>query len=87
MISVFTQFLSEVWSLVTVCHCGWLLEETGKHGVGVSHWCFCLQLVLLYTLELFFILENKLYCYADESTLVAVVPSPDKRVTVAVLEL
>ena len=33
------------------------------------------QLFLLYTSELFFILENKLYGYADDSTLMAVVPS------------
>ena len=27
-------------------------------------------------------MENKLYCYADNSTLVAVVPSPGERVAV-----
>ena len=40
-------------------------------------------LFLLYTLELFSILENKLIGYADDSTLIAVVPYPDVRVTVA----
>ena len=35
---------------------------------------------LLYTSELFFILENKLTGYADDSTLIAVVPSPGVRV-------
>ena len=40
-------------------------------------------LFLLYTLELFSILENKLIGYADDSTLVAVVPSPGARVMVA----
>ena len=30
----------------------------------------------LYTAELFSTVENKLYSYADDSTLVAVVPSP-----------
>ena len=40
-------------------------------------------LILLYTLELFSILENKLIGYADDSTLMAVVPSPGDRVTVA----
>ena len=40
-------------------------------------------LFLLYTSELFFILENKLICYADESTFMAVVPSPGVRVAVA----
>ena len=33
------------------------------------------QLFLLYTAELFSIVENKLYGYADDSTLVAVVSS------------
>ena len=41
-------------------------------------------LFLLYTLELFSILENKLIGDADASTLMAVVPSPGARVTVAV---
>ena len=39
---------------------------------------------LPYTSELFSILENKLIGYADDSTLMAVVPSPGIRVTVAV---
>ena len=40
-------------------------------------------LFLLYTWEPFYILENKLIGYADVSTLMAVVPTPDVRVTVA----
>ena len=40
-------------------------------------------LFLLYTSELFSILENKLIGYADDSTLMAVVPSPGVRVAVA----
>ena len=40
-------------------------------------------LFLLYTSDLFSILENKLIAYADDSTLIAVVPSPGVRVTVA----
>ena len=40
-------------------------------------------LFLLYTSELFSILENKLISYADDSTLIAVVPSPGVRVAVA----
>ena len=40
-------------------------------------------LFLLYTTELFSILENKLIDYADESTFIAVVPSPGVRATVA----
>ena len=39
-------------------------------------------LFLLYTSELFSILENKLIGYADDSTLMAVVPSPIVRVAV-----
>ena len=39
-------------------------------------------LFLLYTSELFFIIENKLIGYADDSTLIAVVPSPGLRVAV-----
>ena len=38
---------------------------------------------LLCTLELFSILKNKLIGYADNSTLMAVLPSPGVRVTVA----
>ena len=40
-------------------------------------------LFLLCTLNLFSILENKLIGYADDSTLMAVVPSPCVRVKVA----
>ena len=40
-------------------------------------------LFLLYTTELFSIVENKLIGYADDSTLIAVVPSPGVRVTAA----
>ena len=42
-----------------------------------------LLLFLLYTSELFSILENKLIGYADDSTLMAVVPSPGVSVAVA----
>ena len=40
-------------------------------------------LFLLYTSELVSILENKLIGYADESTLMPVVPSPGVRAAVA----
>ena len=40
-------------------------------------------LCLLYTSELFSVLENKLIGYADDSTLTAAVPSPGLRVAVA----
>ena len=42
-----------------------------------------LLLFLLYTLKLFFILKKKLSGYADDTTLMAVVPSQGIRVTVA----
>ena len=42
-----------------------------------------LLLFLLYTSELFSILENKLIGHADDSTFMAVVPSPSVRVAVA----
>ena len=42
-----------------------------------------LLLFLLYTSELFSIMENNLIGYADDSTLMAVVPFPGVRVTVA----
>ena len=41
------------------------------------------QLFLLYTAELFSIVDNKLYGYADDSTLVAVVAFPGERVAVS----
>ena len=41
-----------------------------------------LLLFLLYTLEIFSSFENKLIGYADNSTLMAVVPSPAVRVAV-----
>ena len=51
---------------------------------GVPHGSvLCPLLFLLYTSELFSIRENKLIGYADDSTLIAVVPSPGVRVTVA----
>ena len=40
-------------------------------------------LLILYTSELFSILENNLISYADDSTLMAIVPSPGIRVAVA----
>ena len=38
---------------------------------------------LLYTSELFYVLDNKLIGYADDSTLIAVAPFPGIIVTVA----
>ena len=52
--------------------------------MSVAGQCLESLLLLLYMSELFSILENKLIGYADESTLMAVVPSPGVRVAVAV---
>ena len=41
---------------------------------------------LLYTAELFSVMENMLYGYDDDSSLVAVVPSPGERVAVSEYE-
>ena len=41
------------------------------------------QLFLLYTAELFSIVENKLFGYADDNTLVAVMPSPGEKIAVS----
>ena len=58
------------------------MEQTGERGVGSSS-CTVPQLFLLYTAALFSILENKLYGYADDSTLVAqLLSSPDGRVAI-----
>ena len=45
-----------------------------------------LLLFPLYTAELFSVVKNKPYGYADDSTLVAVVPSSGERVAVSVNE-
>ena len=45
--------------------------------------CFGPVIVPLYSSEFFFVLENKPIGYADDSTLMAVVPSPGVRVAVA----
>ena len=44
------------------------------------------QLFFLYTVGLFSTVENKLYGYTDDTTLVEVVPSPAERVAVTVKE-
>ena len=81
MLSVLTQFLSN-WSqyvMVDDCHSKLVkVVSWVPRGNGLG-----LQLYLLYTAELFSIVENKLFGYADDSTLVAVVPSPGERVAVS----
>ena len=82
--SMLTQFLSNRSQHVnvtlwwTVAGVNWLTScQECRSGV------FGTLLFLLYNSELFSILENKLICYADDSILIAVVPSPGVRVTVA----
>ena len=64
------------WWMVVVAN--WLTWCQGCLREG-----FWASSCLLYTAELFSIVENKLYGYADDSTLVAVVPSPGERVAVS----
>ena len=81
MLSVLTQFLSNHSQFVLVDGC---FSKLGNIVSGVPQGSVLGPLFfLLYTSELFSILENKLIGYADESTLMAVVPSLGARVTVA----
>ena len=81
MLSILTQFLTNRPHHVMVDGCRSKLYNVMlgvPHGSAVSPILF-----LLYTSELFSILENKLISYADDSTLIDVVPSLGVRVTVA----
>ena len=81
MLSILTQFLSIRSQHVSVDSCRSKLVNIVSgvtQGIVLSPLLF-----LLYTSELFSILENKLIGYADDSTLIAVVPSPVFRVTLA----
>ena len=78
MLSVLTQFLSNRSQYVMVDGCRSKLVNMAS-GVPQGS-VLGPQLSLLYTAELFSIVENKLYSYADDSTLVAIVPSPGERV-------
>ena len=80
VLSVLTQFLSNQSQYVLVDGCRSKLVNVVS---GVPQGSVLGPLLfLLYTTELFSILENKLIGYADDSTLIAVVPSPGVRVTV-----
>ena len=73
MLSVLTQFLSNRTQYVVV-------DGRRSKLVNVVSWepqgsVLGPQLFLLFTAELFSIVENKLDGYVDDSTLVAVVPS------------
>ena len=81
MLSILAQFLSNRSQYVMVDGCQSKLVNVS----GVIQQCFRPIIVpsVYFTSELFSILENKLIGYADDSTLMAVVPSPGVRVTVA----
>ena len=79
VLSILTQFLSNRSQHVMVDGCRSKLVDVVlgvPQDTGLGPLLF-----LLYTSELFSILENKLMGYADDSTLIAVVPSPGVRVT------
>ena len=80
VLSILIQFLSNRSQHVMVDGC-WSKLHNGVSGVlqdSVSG-----LLLFSCTPELFSILENKLIGYADDSTLMAIVPSPGVRVAVA----
>ena len=81
MLSILTQFLSNRSQFVLVdgCHNKLVNVVSGvPQGSVLGSLLF-----LLYTSELFSIQENKLIGYADDSTLMVVVPSPGARVMAA----
>ena len=81
VLSVLTQFLSNRSQFVLVDGCRSKLVNV---VLGVPQGSVLGPLLfLLYTSELFSILENKLIGYADDSTLMAVAPSPGARVILA----
>ena len=80
VLSVLTQFLSNRSQCVLVDGCRSKLANVVS---GVPQGSVLSPLLfLLYTSELFFILEINLIVYADDSTLIAIVPSPGVRVTI-----
>ena len=81
VLSILIHFLSNRSQHVMVYGCrSKLLDVVSRVPQGRV---LGLLLFLLYTSEFFSILANKLIDYADDSTLMAVVPSPGVRVTVA----
>ena len=81
VLSILTQFLSNRSQQVMVDGCRSKLVNVVS-GVPQGN-VLGPFLFLLYTSELFSILENKLFGYVDDSTLMAVVPSSGVRVAVA----
>ena len=78
MPSILTQFLCNRSLYVVVDSCRRKLVNVVSEVPQGS--VLGLQLLFLYTAELFFVVENKLHGYADNSTLVTVVPSSSYRV-------
>ena len=74
MFSIFTQFLSNRSQHVMVDCC---LSNLVHVASGVPQGSVLGLLFLLHTSELYFILENELIGYADDSTVMAVSPFPD----------
>ena len=79
VLSLLTQFLSNRSQHVMVDGCQSKLVDILSGVPQCSVWGPLF--FLLYTSELFFILENNVMGYADDSTLMAVVPPPGVRVT------
>ena len=81
VLSVLTQFLSNWSKYVEVDGCrSKLVNVVSGEPQGSM---LGLQLFLLYIAEFLSIVKNKLYDYADDSTLVAVVPTPGERVALS----
>ena len=80
LLSILTQFLSKRSQHITVD--GFWSKLVDVSGVPQGNVLGAI-LFLINTSELLSILENKLIGYADDSTLMAVVPSPGIKVTVA----
>ena len=81
VLSILTQFLSNrsQHTMVDCCQSNLINVVSGISQSSVLG----PLLFLMYTSEFFSIMENKLISYADDSTLMAVVPSPGVRVAVA----
>ena len=81
VLSMLTQFLSNRAQHVMVDGCWSKLINVMSGMLQLTVWG--LLFYLLYTSELFSILENKPIGYVDDFTLIAVVPSPSIRVTIS----